>query len=99
MTSVDGIVRLFKAAHYGHMNVDDAPSNDHIISYKEDILNMYLQIVFEGEDTGDLSGAILEDARYKRVSMSRTPYDRQLAARNNCDYSISVDNPLFQSKE
>ena len=60
---------------------------------------MCLQIVFKGADTGDLSGAILEDARYKRVSMSRTPYDRQLAARNNYDYSIAVENPLCRSKE
>ena len=46
MTSVDDIGRLFKAACDGHANVAGTPSEDDVISFKEDLLNMCLQIAF-----------------------------------------------------
>ena len=40
MTSLDDIGRLFKAACDGHANVDSTPSDDDVISFKEDLLNV-----------------------------------------------------------
>ena len=60
---------------------------------------MWLQITYERTDAGDPSGAILEDAHYKRVNMAVTLYNWQLAVRKSYDNIIVVDNPLFHTKE
>ena len=78
MTSADNIGHLFKVAHNSHARVDVTLSNNNVISFKEDLLNVFLQIAFEGMDTGDPSSAILERARYKRINMTGTLYDWQL---------------------
>ena len=98
MKYVNEIFRLFKAACNSHAKVDGTPSDDNAISLKEDLLNMCLQITFEGTDDGDLSGAIIEEARYKRVNMNGASYDRQLAARKNYNDSIAVNNNLRRAK-
>ena len=60
---------------------------------------MCLKIAFEGMDSSDLSGAILEDARYKRVNMTETYYDRQITARKNYDNNIAINDPIIRAKE
>ena len=99
MTSVDEVSRLFKAAHDSHVKVYSMPYYDDVISFKEDLLNVCLKISFEGTDVVNPSGAILEDARYKRVNMTGTSYDRQLAARKIYDGRITINDPLCRSKE
>ena len=60
---------------------------------------MTFQITFEGTDSGDPSGAILSDAKYKAANVTAVSYDRQLAARANYDVLI-LDNDLARrSKE
>ena len=62
MTSVVDITRLFAEAHDNHTKVAGKPNNDHAVLFKEDLLNVCLQIAFKDTDAGDPSGAILEDA-------------------------------------
>ena len=37
------------------------PNYDHVVTFKEDLLNFCLQISFGGTNAGNPSGAILED--------------------------------------
>ena len=60
---------------------------------------MTFQIMFEGTDDGDPSGAILSDAKYKASNATAVSYDRQLAARANYDASILDKYPARRSKE
>ena len=83
MTPVNNISRLFKAARDSHAKVDGTPPDNDVISFKEDLFNVCLQIAFEGTDVSDPAGAILNDATYKRVNMTGTMYERKLAARKN----------------
>ena len=63
MTSVAEIIRLFQSAADKQSKVDGPPNDDHTLIFKEDLLNVTFQITFEGTDGGDLSGAILSDAK------------------------------------
>ena len=76
------------------MKVNSTPPNNNFISFKEDLLNVCLQIALAGTDAGDPSRTILEYAHYKRVNMTGTLYDRQLAAQKNYDDSIAVDDTI-----
>ena len=60
---------------------------------------MTFQITFEGTVGGDLSVDILSDAKYKAANATAVFYDRQLAARTNCDASILDNDPARCSKE
>ena len=64
MTSVDMIGRLFKVARDSHTKIDGIPYDENVISFKEALFSMCLQIAFDGTDAGDPSGVILEDAHY-----------------------------------
>ena len=83
MTSVAEIIRLFQSAANKQSKVDGPPNDDHTLIFKEDLLNVTFQITFEGTDSGDPSGAILSDAKYKAANATAVSYDRQLAARAN----------------
>ena len=63
MTSVVEITRLFAEARNNRMKVAGTPNDDHVIAFKDDLLNICLQIAFEGTDAGDPSGTILEEPR------------------------------------
>ena len=63
MTSVVNITRFFAEARNNHKEVAGTPNDDHVVAFKEDLLNVCLQIAFEGTDAGDPYGSILEDAR------------------------------------
>ena len=63
MTSVVEITRLFAEAHKNCTKVSGTPNDDHIAALKEELLNVCLQIAFEGTDVSDPSRAILKDAR------------------------------------
>ena len=60
---------------------------------------MTFQITFEGTDSGDPSGAILSDAKYKAANATAVSYDCQLAASANYNASILYNNPACRSKE
>ena len=94
MTFVNKIVRLFKAARDRYAKVYGSPSNNNVISFKEYLLNVCLKIAFKRTDAGDPSGAILEDAHYKRVNMNRSLYKQQVATRKFYDNIIAFDDPL-----
>ena len=83
MTSVVEITRLFAKARNNRKKVLGTPNDDHVVTFKEDLLNVCLQIAFEGTDTGDPSGAILEDARYQVAVTTNTPYGCKVAVRAN----------------
>ena len=99
MTSVVEITRLFADARDNHMKVAGTPNDDHVVASKEDLLNVCLQIAFEGTDAGDSSGAILEEARYGVAIMTNTPYDYQVAAHANYDPNLQEDDPTCRAKE
>ena len=63
MTYVVEISRLFVKARNNHTEIAGTPNNDHVVAFKEDLLNVCLQIAFEGTDAGDPYGSILEDAQ------------------------------------
>ena len=63
MTSVVEITRLFAEVRENLTKVAGTPSDDHVVAFKEDLLNVCLQIAFEGTNAGNPSGAILEDSR------------------------------------
>ena len=63
MTSSVKITRIFAEARKNQTKVVGTPNNEHVVTFKEDLLNICLQITFEGTNAGDPSGAILEDAR------------------------------------
>ena len=88
MTSVTEITRLFQSAANKQSKVDGPLNDDHMLKFKEDLLNVTFQITFEGTNMGDPSGAILADAKYKAANTTTVSYDRQLAARANYDASI-----------
>ena len=62
MTSVVEITRLFVEARDNRTKFSGTPNDDHVVNFKEDLLKVCLQISFEGTESGDPSGAILEDA-------------------------------------
>ena len=62
MTYVVKITCLFAEACDNCMKVADTPNDDHVVTFKEDLLNVCLQIAFKGTDDGNPSGAILEEA-------------------------------------
>ena len=99
MTSVVNITRFFAEARNNHKKVAGTPNDDHVVAFKEDLLNVCLQIAFKGADAGESSGAILEDARYRVAFATNTPYDRQVAARVNYDPNLQADNPAHSAKE
>ena len=75
------------------------PNDDHVVTFKEDLLKVCLQIEFEGTDTSDPSGAILEDACYQVAVSTSTPYDRQVAARVNYNSNCKTDDPARRAEE
>ena len=64
MTSVVKITRLFVETRNNRTKVAGTPNDDDVVTFKEDLLNVYFQIAFKGTNAGDPSGAILEDVRY-----------------------------------
>ena len=99
MTSVVEITRLFAEARDNHTKFAETLNNDHVVDFKVDLLNVCLQIAFEGTDAGDPSVVILEDARYRVAVATNTPYDRQVAARANYNPDLQEDNPPRRAKE
>ena len=83
MTSVVEITRLFAEARKNRTKVAGTLNDDYVVTFKEDLLNVCLQISSECTDANEPSGAILEDARYQAAIATSTPYDRQVAARAN----------------
>ena len=83
MTSVAEITCLFAEARDNRTKVAGTPNDNHVAAFKEDLLNVCLQIAFEGTDAGNPSSAILKDARYRVAVATNTPYDRQVAAHVN----------------
>ena len=75
MTSVVEITHLFPEARDNHTKVAGTPINNHVVSFKEDLLNVRLQIAFKGINAGNPSSAILADARYWVAVVTNTPYD------------------------
>ena len=73
MTSVVKITHLFAEARENCTKFAGTPNDKHAVAFKEDLLNVCLQIAFEGPDAGDPSGAILEDARYQAAVVMNTP--------------------------
>ena len=63
MTSVIEITCLFAEARDNHMKAVGTPNYNHIATFKEDLLNVCIQIAFKGTNDGDPSSAIFEDAR------------------------------------
>ena len=68
MTSVAEIIRLFQSAADKQSKIDGPLNDGHTLIFKEDLLNVTFQITFEGTDSGDPSGAILSDAKYKAAN-------------------------------
>ena len=99
MTSVAEIIRLFQSAADKQSKVDGPPNDDHTMIFKEDLLDATFQITFEGTDSGDPSGAILSDAKYKSANATAVSYDRHLAARANYDASIFDNDPTHRSNK
>ena len=99
MTSVAEIIRLFQSAADKRLKVNGLPNENHTLIFKEDLLNVTFQITFEGTDSGDPSGAILSDAKYKDANATAISYNRQLAACANYDASILDNDPARRSKE
>ena len=99
MTSVVDITRLFAEAHDNHTKVAGKPNNDHAVLFKEDLLNVCLQIAFKDTDAGDPSGAILEDAWYQVAIVMNTFYDCQVVAHANYDPDLQADDTVCQAKE
>ena len=99
MTSVVEITRLFAKARNNRKKVLGTPNDDHVVTFKEDLLNVCLQIEFEGTDAGDPSGTILEEARYQVAVSTSTPYNRQVAARANYNPNCKTDDPARRAKE
>ena len=60
---------------------------------------MTFQITFEGTGSGDPSGAILLDAKYKAANATDVSYNCQLAAHANYDALILDNDPTRRSKE
>ena len=85
---------------YKKMNKKKGTSKKHhVVTFKEDLLNVCPQIAFKGTDVGDPSGAILEDACYQVAVATNTPYDRQVALRANYDPDLQAENPARRAKE
>ena len=61
MTSVVKITRLFSEARDNRTQVAGTPNDNHVVAFKEDLLNVCLQIAFEGTNSGDPSGAVFKD--------------------------------------
>ena len=99
MTSVVEIIRLFAEARDNRTKVTGTSNDDHVVAFKEDLLNVCLQIAFKGTDASNPSGVILEDARYQVAVATNTPYNRQVAARANYDPDFQVENPARRAKE
>ena len=76
MTSGLEITCLFAEAHDNQTKVAGTPNNNHVVTFKEDLLDVCFQIAFEGTKDGNPSGAILEGARYQVAVATNTPYDR-----------------------
>ena len=99
MTSIAEIIRLFQSAANKQSKVNGPPNDNHTLIFKEDIFNGTFQITFGDTDSGDPSGAILSDAKYKAANATAVSYNRQLATRANYDASILDNNPARCSKE
>ena len=99
MTSVVKITRLFAEARDNCTKGTGTPNNNHAVAFKEDLLNVCLQIAFEGPDAGNPSGAILEDARYWVAVVTNMPYDRQVAEHTNYNPNLQANYPTRRAKE
>ena len=99
MTSVVKLTRLFAEARDNRTKVSGTPNYDHIFTFKEDLLNVCLQIAFEGTNVGDPSVPILDYSRYQFDFLTTTTYDRHVAACVNCDPNLEADNPNCCAKE
>ena len=99
MTSVIKITCLFAGARDNRTKVTNKPDDNHFIKFKEDLLNVYLQIAFKGTDAGNPSSAIFEDTRYQVAVATSTPYDCQVAAQANYDPDLQSDKPARRAKE
>ena len=99
MTSVVEITRLFAEARDNCTKVAGTSNGEHVVAFKEDLLNVCLQIAFKGADARNPSGAILEDARYRVAVATNVPYNRQVAARANYDPNRQSDDPVRHAKE
>ena len=83
MTSVVEITRHFAEARDNQTKVAGTPNDNHIVMFKEDLLNVCLQIASERTNAGDSSGDILNDSRYQVTFATNTSYDRQITVRTN----------------
>ena len=99
MTSVAENIRMFQSSANEQSKFDRPPNDNHTLKFKEDLLNVTFQIIYEVTDGGDPSGAIFADAKYKAANTTTVSYDRQLAARANYDASILDNDPVRCSKE
>ena len=96
--SIVEITRLFAEARENCIKAAGIPNNDHVVTIKEDLLNVCPQIAFEGTDACNPSGAILEDARYWVAIATNTPYNFQVAARANYDPDLQAEDPTGRAK-
>ena len=99
MTSVVKITCLFAEARDNRTKVSVTPNDDHAVEFKEDLLNVCLQIDFEGTNAGNPSGTIHEGACYRVTVATNTSYNRQVAARANYNLYLQEDDPARRSKE
>ena len=99
MTYVVEIACLFAEARDNQTKVVGTPNDDHVVKFKEDLLNVCLHISFGDTDAVNPSGAILKDARYQVAVLTSTPYNRQVAARANYDPNLKVKYPALHAKE
>ena len=99
MTSVIKITRLFAEVRNNRTKVAGTPNDDHAVAFKEEVLNVCLQIDFEGTDAGNPFGAILEDSHYRVTITTNTPYDCKIAAHTNYGPDLQADDPVRRAKE
>ena len=99
MTSGLEITCLFAEAHENQTKVAGTPNDGHVVTFKDDLLNVCLQIACEGTNARDPSGAILNDARYQVAVAMNTLYECQVAARANYKPNIKADDPARRAKE
>ena len=85
MTSLVEITCLFAEACDNQTKITGTHNDDYVVTFKEDLLNVCIQIAFEGTNADNPSGAILEDACYQVAVTTNMSYDPQVAARANYD--------------
>ena len=74
------------------------PNDDHVVNFKEGVLNVCLQITFEDTNTSNPYGAIPEDARYQVAVSTSTLYNQQVAVCANYKPNLKVNDPARRAK-